>query len=49
MPKGVYERTEYHRKITSDGIKNKWKTKDYREKLEKSLKGRKFSEEGKKA
>ena len=25
MPKGVYERTEYHRKITSNGIKNKWK------------------------
>ena len=49
MPKGVYERTEYHRKIISDRIKNKWKDKKYRQKLEKSLKGRKFSEEGKKA
>lgn len=49
MPKGVYERTEYHKRITSEGIRNKWKDKEYREKLEKSLKGRKFSEEGKKS
>lgn len=49
MPKGVYERTEYHKRITSEGIRNKWKNKEYREKLEKSLKGRKFSEEGKKS